>query len=241
MEAYKVICNLDMLKTFIAWLPELQPSERYYLTLMARRKYCAELKLPDIILKRIVCEKKDMLNKIRQLEVPYGAYTTKAGDVIPQEALALYINVNPRSMIMAAKNTMKVLIDLICDDKQTGMNPKSIALSEIHKARGTKHFVDIDIDSPDVTIDEAMQKAQEVLNKEAIIVIKTRGGVHIVIETAKTKSKDWFRGLREKFVFDVTGDNMVPVPGSYQGGFSPVFLQGNLWGLCQAIVEDVLV
>lgn len=224
MDHYKIIHDEEMLKTFIAWLPELEATERYYMTLMARRKYCPELKMSDIVLKRVVCKKDDIFNKIRQLEVPRGAYTTKLGHIIPQEALALYINVNPRSMVVAAKNTAKVLVEMICDDKHVLLNPKSIALTEIHKARGTKHFVDIDIDVPELTIEATMQRTLEVLNNEAVSVVKTRGGIHIIVETAKSNKKDWYRGLRDRFIFDVTGDNMVPVPGAYQGGFIPLFL-----------------
>ena len=270
MNNYQIICNENMLRTFIAWLPELKTTERYYMTLMARRKYCTDLKMADTTIKRIVCKKEDIFNKIKQLEIPYGTYLTKAGVVIPQGALALYINVNPRSMIVAAKNTIKALIELIYDDKQAmedpssiiltdallelvcedeqvvidpksivsakallgsiykdkqiAKKPKSVALSEIHKARGTKHFVDIDIDTPELTIEETIQRTQKVLNREAFSVIKTRGGVHIIIETKKANTKDWFRGLRDSFVFDVIGDNMVPIPGGYQGGHTPVFV-----------------
>lgn len=219
---YKIISDEKALLAFIKWLPDIESTERYYLTLIARRKYCAALKLNDIVLKRVVCHKDEILNKIRQLEVPYGAYVTKQGDIIPQEALALYINVNPRSMVVAAKNTAKALVELICDNKLT-MNPKSVALTEIHKARGTKHFVDIDIDSPEIVIEDAVRGMLGVLNKEAVSVIKTRGGIHIIIETAKTTTKDWYRKLKEMFVFDVTGDNMVPMPGGYQGGYTPIF------------------
>ena len=223
MDNYKLIFDEEMLETFIAWLPELGATERYYMTLMARRKYCAALNMADMTTKRIVCKKEDIFNKIRQLEVPLGSYVTKLGVAVPQEALALYINVNPRSMVVAAKNTAKTLIDLICEDRQIAMNPKSIALTEIHKARGTKHFVDIDIDSPELTIEDVIKRAQEVLNRDAFSIIKTRGGVHIIVETKKAERKDWFRGLRDRFVFDVTGDNMVPVPGAFQGGHVPVF------------------
>lgn len=225
---YKVIGDEAALKRFIAWLPELLPSERYYLTLMARRKYCPTLNAPDIIIKRILGKKDELFNRIRQLEVPMGSYTTKNGEVIQQEALALYININPRSLVTATKSVLRELIDaVLCDTKLETVNPQSLVWSEVHKARGTKHFVDIDIDDPGLKAEHALSLALAHVNQDAISVVQTRGGVHLVIATKKTQTKDWFPKLRAKFVFDVVGDNMIPVPGGYQGGFVP--LQYNIF------------
>lgn len=219
---YKIIGDEAALRAFIEWLPELLPSERYYLTLMARRKYCPILNMPDIIIKRIIGKKHELFDKIRQLEVPMGAYTAKDGATIAQEALALYININPRSLITTTKNATRELVTALCEGKLETTNPQSIVWSEMHKARGTKHFVDIDIDDPELKAEYVLSVALAHLHGDAVSVVKTRGGVHLVIETKKTQAKDWFRKLREKFVFDVTGDNMIPVPGGYQGGFVPV-------------------
>ena len=272
MNNYTIISDKKALKAFIAWLPELTATERYYLTLMTRRKYCTDEILPDIILKRIVSKKEDIFDNIKQLESS-EAYALRSGVVPPQEVLALYININPRSLVVAAKNTAKSIIDLacldretvspdaltladillelisdepqtgidprsvvlakttidlVCKDKQIKKSPRSIALTEIHKARGTKHFVDIDIDDPELTIEETVRLAEEVLNRDAFNIIKTRGGVHIIVEPGVAEKKDWFRQLRDRFVFDVKGDCMVPVPGGYQGGHVPVFAPGTM-------------
>jgi hypothetical protein len=64
------------------------------------------------------------------------------------------------------------------------------------------------------------------VNKEAMTVLKTRGGFHLLVELAKIDKqlvKTWYPRLTGIAGVDIKGDNLVPVPGCCQGGFVPHF------------------
>lgn len=39
--------------------------------------------------------------------------------------------------------------------------------------------------------------------------------------------KDWFQVVQKKYPVDQSGDQLLPVPGTFQGGFVPRFLGGD--------------
>lgn len=43
----------------------------------------------------------------------------------------------------------------------------------------------------------------------------------------KMWGKDWYRIIQKAYgdYVDQTGDNMIPIPGTYQGGFTPKFIE----------------
>lgn len=220
---YKIITDKQLLLDFIDWLPELQPNEKYYFSLMARKKYCSNgiLKSDKAQLKRFVAHKKDIYNKIQQLEIEIGNYQFN-GETIPQESLALYVTPNPRCMKRGAKTLLKRLAEIVCEENYTNINPHSEALTCIHQSRGTNHFMDFDFDSVD--LNETLVQIYQYVNPSAAQPLLTRGGFHILLNLKEIEpafKKIWYNGISKLKGCDVRGDNLVPVVGTYQGGFTP--------------------
>lgn len=224
---YQIVKDEKLLKDFIDWLPELEPNEKYYFCLFARNKYCKELshiKSDKAQLKRFVTDKSRMFMKIKQLEIEEGWYKQREFGV-PQAALALYMTPNPRHMLKATVNTM---VKLACSirDQNIDMNAHQEALSEIQKAKSRTCYIDFDIDSEGEALSANIDEAKEYINPEACTWLKTRGGVHLLVDPSKVEEKlknTFYKKLA--IISDVTGDNMIPVPGCTQGNFIPHFIK----------------
>lgn len=222
---YQIITDEVKLDQFIDWLPDTKDSEVYYLQLFSRKKY-TDVKIrsgsDSSSIKRFVCKKDRIKDKIRQLEVPIGYY--KQRDVeLPQECLALYITPNPRCNEKAAKQLLKVLADKITRPYEY-YNTYQLALTEIHKAVGTKYFIDFDFDN--IEFESVKDKILSFVNKEAINPIKTRGGFHLLIyipAIEKEYSKTWYSNILSLGP-DVKGDVLLPCVGCCQGNFTPYFI-----------------
>ena len=230
---YQIITDENLLDEFIStFLKPCSPDETYYCCLFARSKYAknedGSNKFPHIKtdknqLKRFLATPDTLKLKIKQLEVSFGAYITKDGEPIPQEALALYITPNRRSQRKAMFKLMKRLID-IQECNGQGFNVNAEAISAVQKSKSKTDWVDFDIDSKDIDI----SSIENVLPLGTYKVLETRGGYHIMIDTDKVKHSDapknWYVLLGRMFEIDQSGDNMIPVVGTYQGGFTPKFI-----------------
>jgi hypothetical protein len=229
---YTVITDREALMAFIEWLPDLQESEQYYMCLFARSKYTKDIagnngvphiKSDKAQLKRFTAVKKNMLSKIMQLECPIGAYQQR-DLIIPQEALALYITVNPRDLWKASFEGLKDLASRI-QAQNKFMNPQQEVMSSIQRTKGKTHYVVFDIDVKDDG--ELIKSLRHSINDSAVVILETRGGYHVIVDPAAVwpeYKNIWYKALASISDVDQKGDIMIPVPGTHQGGFTPKFI-----------------
>lgn len=229
---YKIIQDENLLKSFIDWLPDLEPNEVFYCCLFARKKYCPELVFSSdkTQLKRFTAMKTTLFDKIRQLECPIGSYRLKDRDV-PQEALVLYINPNPRDLIRASYESIKSLTTCL-QNKSQGFNPHQEVLSCIQRAKSRTVYFDVDIDEPDADrLANTIAWIESWINPDCLTFVKTRGGCHCLIEVDKIKkeySKTWHKNITSLSNVDQTSDQLLPVVGCCQGGFVPFLYFSDL-------------
>jgi hypothetical protein len=226
MSHYQIIKDSALLDSFIEWLPELRENEIFYVALFARKKYCAEIKnikTDKAQCKRFTSKTNRLREKILQLECPLDSYSIK-GETIPQEALALYISVNPRDMYAATKNGLIKFATLMTQE-YNGYNPHQEIMSEIHRACSRKVWYDFDFDN--VELDTTLAKVDGILNLDCVKVLKTHSGFHLLVNLKGIReefSKSWHQKMSTLEGIDVRGDNLIPVPGCVQGEFVPHFV-----------------
>jgi hypothetical protein len=219
---HNFIKDYEVLEDFVEWLPELNDNEKYYVCLHARKKYMPELTNKDKTqLKRFTATKSNLINKIEQLECPIGSFLTKDYVTIPDEAIAIYITVNPRCMLKASYNAAKDIIT--CIQNQGHLNPSSEALSSIHKSKAKTHYFSFDIDG-NVVADDIGYEIKDLVGNAT--VIQTRGGCHLLVKPHETTSKTWYNDIfawakTKSFEIDQCSDLITPIPGCNQAGYVP--------------------
>lgn len=217
MTNYKIIYDENKLQEFVNWLPDLEESEVFYLQLFARKKYLPQgtIQSGQQSLSRFICKKERIIEKIKQLEIPLGRYKNRDVE-LPQECLAMYININPRCHEKAAKNLLKVLADKITK-KYEHYNTYQLAMTELHRAIGRKLYLDFDFDNVD--FEQLREKILTYVNPSAITGVKTRGGFHLLLRLDKIEEqyrKTWHRNI-SALGADVVGDSLLPVVGTTAG------------------------
>lgn len=216
---YKVILDEQKFDEFTNFLPDLEENEVYYLCLFARHKYAPSIR--DAQLARFSSSKQDLKEKVLRLQCSIGGYKRDGIDV-PQEALALYIALNPRNVIKANKELLVELAKCFAEGRPD-FNPLSLARTAIHHATNRKVFVDFDYDF--IEPKDHLPKIKEALPENAYKILKTKGGFHLLVILANAPKSNWFKALASLEGCDVKGSNtLVPVAGCTQGGFCPQLL-----------------
>ena len=242
MSNYKLITDEKALDNFIDWLPDLRKdnhdNEVFYLCLFARKKYFKYIissSNDKTQLRRELVKKHSIKREVKKWECALGTYQLKK-DTVPQEALAVYITPNPRSMRKAMFNLTKDLVEFMSKEN-IPHNLHQNAISAVQRSRSRTEWVDFDIDTKDVNL----TLLKKVLPECTYRVLETRGGYHILVNpiaaTAKLKSlvkhnpsmqdkgiENWYRNIQKTFDVDQSGDNMIPIPGTFQGNFIPKFI-----------------
>lgn len=238
METYKIITDEEEFDKFVEFLPQLEEHEAYYIALQGRAKYLRGTPLEGLLkgdksqLKRAVTTNKSLIkNKVRQMETVIGTYNvTDGGVAMPQEALALYITVNPRDLRLAGH---RMVVD--CNNalyNNTFLNPYTQSLKLIQNSKSKSRYLeyDFDVNKKEIPLDALIAELAEQSNLPYAVfkAVETRGGYHVFLDTVhlKTLRVNWnkkFLEVYHKYSTDTEnkGTNLTPVPGSYQGGFTP--------------------
>lgn len=216
---YKIIQHEEELLKFIDWLPNNNNQQKYYISLMARKKYNPTIPSDKQCLKRVVSNKRDILSKLDQMETKLGTYRINNIEV-PNNALVVYISINPRDIKKAAFNTAISLMRKI--EQGFNPNPKSVALDEIQKATSNK-FITFDIDSKE-NFKNNKYNLVNILGYVDYNYIETNGGYHLIVNHSRIiDQKTWYHNLLLNFKIDQKGDLLSPIPGCIQGNFIPRF------------------
>lgn len=224
---YQVILDENILKDFIRWLPDLKTNEHFYVCLLARRKYCKDIKYiktDQSQLVRIACRKERIFYKIKQMECPLGSYRQPQDESeIPQDALAVYINPNPRCLV---KSTLEGLLNFtkrVVNSQFNNFLPHQEIYSCIQRSCARRVFSSFDIDSKE---NNTLDKVKEALiGIENYKIIETRGGYHVLVDLHSIKKEvknTWFKKVAA--FSDMVGDKLIPIPGTFQGGWMPRFI-----------------
>ena len=94
-------------------------------------------------------------------------------------------------------------------------------------------YVDFDIDDKEIDLDEIWLDKE--VGENNYTIIETRGGYHLLIEPeeaskyrqSRFNDKNWYQKIQKKYPVDQSGDQLIPVIGTYQGGFVPRFKEKN--------------
>jgi hypothetical protein len=223
---YKIIQDEVELNKFIGVLPDLEPDEKYYFSLFARKKYDDSVQSSDRAdLARFLCYKDQIYDKIKQLEAPFGSYKSK-GYELPNRALALYCHPNPRNLRKATWSIIRELTKRL-ETGQRSFNPHNDAMTACHKTKSRSYFVDFDIDLDDKVVIQSLKwDIEAIVGKGAYTLIETRGGMHCLVRPELVSgSKMWYQMIKNQTDgCDQTGDLLIPVPGCTQGNFCPRIL-----------------
>lgn len=226
---YELIFSYEKLEEFIDILPDEKDGEQFYITLFARKKYDTSglLKCDKNCVKRVTAKKKDIIQKIEQMEVGIGVYTYEE-KAIPEETLALYISPNPRSFHLGGVATLKQLVSELAEGR-IKKNPHTTALNHIQTSSENKVYFDVDVDFLKSDDLESFKTAiSDFINLDCCTFIQTRGGYHVLVKLAQIKAefqKRWYQGFSGlKFggvAIMMNSDGLIPIVGCRQSDYMP--------------------
>jgi hypothetical protein len=105
-------------------------------------------------------------------------------------------------------------------------NPISIVYRTLRRSPSRIIYHDIDFDSVDIP--ETINSVAELINIDSVSILPTKGGVHFIINLSKVDLvtyPDWKSNISKLAGYDqlmAVGDNMIPIPGCNQFGFTPI-------------------
>jgi hypothetical protein len=185
------------------------------------------------------------LKKINQYEIKHKIYKSKSDKSIPVKCMVLYINVNPVDFLKAYKTFSSDMNEIITASVKCGVDGNKIGaghlmgkvkrsnellMSAFQKSKGKKHYIDIDFDIPaNLTRDILYPFLRELKSRDiSYFVISTKNGYHVLIKTSTLNFNynelvkyynDILIGVNVKGEVLVNKNQMIPLPGTVQGGY----------------------
>ncbi|MBN2531844.1 MAG: hypothetical protein JXB88_03075 [Spirochaetales bacterium] len=225
-----------------------------YLADEEKKKY--DLKDTSVVERKIVrySEIERMMRVLKRFHIQTGGYTDTRCNPLPPECFVLYFTINPKSIMKAVKHFIGRYLDYLFElsgtDKKEEIWEKmklldSHIMTDVQSNNSrNKYFIDLDFDTVDKNAGNKYVK--EFINttlkgQSEYYVIETRGGYHILItrksmsdsarKTFYTKVKECEvagkKELGDRFEVIVNKQEMIPLPGTLQGGFRVRFDPGN--------------
>lgn len=223
-------------------LPELLPNEVFFVSLSARNKYLDEservfygLGKTEMFSRTIVRSKEGFHSAIRKLEGELSTRLTKTGQLFPEKALVVYVNINPSCAVSAHlkyAQKMNVELEQILKAQQRGKEANylgfkradRILLDCFQTSTGERTYLDLDLDTKDVSYLEKLVGELTAHNVE-YFVIETKSGFHVLVKRNTLNGSKLRLDLLVKSLAEESGceimfnkNAMIPLPGSNQAG-----------------------
>jgi hypothetical protein len=229
-------------------LPPLTDTEVYFISLSARKKYMEGsdrdmLDGSSEMFERRLIEARDwtlFYRTIKRYECADGAYQSLNGQIYPNDAMIIYMNFNPVDTIRAYEefimDSTKNMMSLALGRGSDPMYFKRVhhnLMTAMHHSRGTKHYVDLDVDFIPGTKNTVIGATilAEILDllrshNTKFFVISTHGGYHVLLKTSTINFNYMvaMKIIQNKYpehLSDIMNNaqGMCPLCGTLQAGF----------------------
>lgn len=249
-----LVWDAQQVARFLAlFLPD-SPQLVMEVSVMARRKYAPTLCAARQMLERIFINGAttdtgplsdtiaSAVRRVQRLQAPFGSYVDKDLKPIPQHALLVYANVQPRSPTLAMAQTLLNLTRRSeCHDHcKATERPLKMLWKQLGQATvpcGLRHM---DIDTKDA---DKLLQVHELLTTHGALgalraKVETMHGYHVVYD-AHAMSDPTQRALHDLQVasgpadntrwFSISRSGNIALPGTIQGGTWNVRFADELW------------
>jgi len=250
----RVVVDPAMISDFVSHLPDLGDDELYFLSLSARNKYLTDserehfsMGQTEMFSRQIAMDRDGIALALNRMKGDLESKRTRNGREIPNRALVVYMNIHAMSSLKAYSTfveemnrhqteTIHALLNGNTPNLTAFLRMQTRLMNHIQRATGSKKFVDLDIDAPQMTANDIRDVISGELQENSIkhLVIRSRGGYHIMVETADLKKAKGFQlhqFVQEQNKVAEAEDGevcfntnaMVPLPGTYQAGHLVTF------------------
>ena len=252
-DSLKIISDEKELEKFYhSVMPELAENEGWFVSLSCRSK-----KMTDEERAKYKLTHKEMFARDIVFKPGYEAFASALysyhrhkrsfpGMFLEPKALVCYMNINPVSTGKALNEFKKRLADWeykkLYENASEGFMPFKNLYNSYHISRGTKHYIDIDIDwnsehehldAETLEIENYMRnipsKAGFENGKDYFMIITGSGGIHVLVKVSALRkqivnaklqiAEPLARIFKDKAKeVKINSDAMVPIPGTQQYG-----------------------